>query len=247
MNNIRFSEIIKKKCNTRGLTLGHIRGEDCSRLNVFDLCVRDLMNKIAPRILFFIQIGANDGVRNDPIHDYIIKNKWGGILIEPQPIIFNKLLKNYEPCKNLFFENVAIGISSAVVPFYYIKDTTGLPEWMNGIASFNKRHVLKHVKSIDHVSKELIEKVAIQCLTVSDLRRKYKFNDIDLLQVDTEGFDYEIIKLFSKESIYPTLINFEHVHLKRMERLECFRFLAASGYGLFSSDAGNTVAYKMSK
>jgi len=247
MNNMRFSEIIKNTAAKWGLTIGHIRGEDCSRLNVFDLCVSDLMNKIRPRSLFFIQIGANDGVRNDPIHNYIIKNNWGGILIEPQPIIFNNLLKNYEPCKNLFFENIAIGISPGVVPFYYIKNTTGLPEWMNGIASFNKKHVLKHVKSIGHVSEKLIEVINVKCLTVSDLRRKYKFNDIDLLQVDTEGYDFEIIKLFFKESLSPTLINFEHVHLKRVQRLECFRFLAERGYGLFSSNTGNTVAYKMLK
>jgi hypothetical protein len=33
----------------------------------------------------FIQIGANDGIKNDPVHAFIKKYYWTGILVEPIP------------------------------------------------------------------------------------------------------------------------------------------------------------------
>ncbi len=35
--------------------------------------------------LHFIQIGANDGVTNDPIHDLVKSYHWKGVLVEPLP------------------------------------------------------------------------------------------------------------------------------------------------------------------
>ena len=43
---------------------------------------------------FFIQIGSNDGKYDNPIHEYVIKFKWSGILVEPNINCFNKLVKN---------------------------------------------------------------------------------------------------------------------------------------------------------
>ena len=36
--------------------------------------------------IFFIQIGANDGQWNDPIYKFIRRDRWSGILIEPQKL-----------------------------------------------------------------------------------------------------------------------------------------------------------------
>lgn len=56
----------------------------------------------------FVQIGANDGQWNDPIYKFIRRDKWTGLLIEPQKDIYNRLIQNYNGFKNLLFENVAI-------------------------------------------------------------------------------------------------------------------------------------------
>jgi hypothetical protein len=46
-----------------------------------------------------LQIGANDGLVNDPICKLIRKEKWTGVLLEPQELVYNKYLvplyKNY--------------------------------------------------------------------------------------------------------------------------------------------------------
>ena len=33
----------------------------------------------------FVQIGANDGLHNDPVREFIVRDRWEGVLIEPLP------------------------------------------------------------------------------------------------------------------------------------------------------------------
>ncbi|HET6992529.1 MAG TPA: hypothetical protein VFJ43_14445, partial [Bacteroidia bacterium] len=57
----------------------------------------------------FVQIGSNDGKKNDPLHSYIRKNGWKGILVEPDPANFKKLVSYYSQVNGLIFENLGIG------------------------------------------------------------------------------------------------------------------------------------------
>jgi FkbM family methyltransferase len=43
----------------------------------------------------FIQIGAFDGITADPLHKYITKYGWRGVLIEPQPRAAAQLCELY--------------------------------------------------------------------------------------------------------------------------------------------------------
>ena len=39
-----------------------------------------------------VQVGANDGFINDPIHKFIRRDKWQGVLLEPQPTVLSERL-----------------------------------------------------------------------------------------------------------------------------------------------------------
>jgi hypothetical protein len=58
----------------------------------------------------FLQIGANDGLRGDPIRRFIIRDDWNGIFVEPLPIVVKMLKDNYAYLKgrNLIFVNRSI-------------------------------------------------------------------------------------------------------------------------------------------
>ena len=43
--------------------------------------------------LTVIQIGANDGITHDPIHKFIKRDAWKGVLLEPQSYVYENLLK----------------------------------------------------------------------------------------------------------------------------------------------------------
>lgn len=51
--------------------------------------------------IFFIQIGANDGISNDPLHKFITQFCWKGILLEPLPEVFTRLTTTYRNDTNL--------------------------------------------------------------------------------------------------------------------------------------------------
>jgi hypothetical protein len=71
---------------------------------------------------FFIQIGSNDGKTGDPIHKYIIKYDWQGILVEPVYYLYKKLLKTYSEKNNLVFKNIAIADKEGYKKFYRIEE-----------------------------------------------------------------------------------------------------------------------------
>jgi hypothetical protein len=66
---------------------------------------------------------------------------------------------------------------------------------------------------------------------------------IDLLQVDTEGFDDVIVQMGLALESSPIFINFEHLHLSYKAELTLYRSLVDAGYSLVKS-SWDTLAWK---
>ena len=45
--------------------------------------------------IFFMNIGANDGLAGDPLREFIVTKGWNGILVEPVDYVFQRLVKAY--------------------------------------------------------------------------------------------------------------------------------------------------------
>lgn len=197
---------------------------------------------------FFIQIGSNDGQTNDPIHKFVKEFGWKGILVEPVSEIFEKLKKNYEDSSRLTFENCAIDRKDGHRTFYRIKkneeaDTPLLEKkYQTHLGSFLKEVVLKHKNAIPNFEKHFVEE-EVKTLAFSTLLEKHKVEKIDLLHIDTEGYDYEIIKLIPFERLKPTMILYEHKNLKKNDSEDCRTLLRAHGYRLLEGDE-DTLAYR---
>jgi len=193
--------------------------------------------------LFFIQIGAHDGITGDPIHDYIIKYEWKGILVEPVHYLFRKLQSTYDGFNGLFFENVAISEQSGKKTFYRINanNVPKMPHWYDQLGSFKKDVVEKHRNVIPNFDELLISE-EINCITIVDLFRKYNVTKIDYLQIDTEGYDAEIIKQLPFEILKPAMILYEHKHLETDDKKNTTDLLNRNGYKLILTDSC-TFAY----
>jgi hypothetical protein len=70
----------------------------------------------------------------------------------------------------------------------------------------------------------------VQCVTFDTLLDRHKVDRIDLLQIDVEGYDYELLKMFDFERIQPKLICYEHLHLKLSDKNACKKYLTENGY-----------------
>ena len=191
----------------------------------------------------FIQIGSNDGKSNDPIHKYLMSGKWKGILVEPVDYVFNRLKDTYkEVAHNLDFINAAISAKDGYTNFYSIKETNdeSLPEWYDQLGSFDKEVILKHKNAIPHIE-ELIEEKQVVSMSFQTLCKVGNFHYFDFLHIDTEGFDYEIIKMIDWAAFKPGVILFEHRHLSQMDHKKSIRLLKANHYKVFLCE-GDTIA-----
>jgi hypothetical protein len=90
---------------------------------------------------------------------------------------------------------------------------------------------------------KLIHEIDIPTLSMSDLLSKYKVKKIDLLQVDTEGYDFEILNTFDFKKISPTIIIYEHQHMKLIDYKTLVKKFRKNGYKSFKCN-WDTVSIK---
>ena len=60
--------------------------------------------------------------------------------------------------------------------------------------------------------------------------RRCRSNPIDLIHIDTEGYDFEIIKSIDLGSLRPKVVIFEHYHLDPNDYTDCTDHLGSLGY-----------------
>lgn len=201
--------------------------------------------------IFFIQIGSNDGFQNDPIHKFIKKNNWNGIMIEPQQKAFNILNSVYKKNK-ITVLNKAIDTINQKRKLYKLSFSDA--RWASGLSSFNKSHLEAMIKDGSLISQIKKENVTppensndyitfdlVDCINFETLISTYSIQKIDLMHIDTEGYDFQIIKNFDFKKIHPKVILFEKTHLSDADYKECRSLLELIGYKLTDYNA-DTVA-----
>jgi FkbM family methyltransferase len=181
--------------------------------------------------VFFIQIGANDGVRNDFLREYVLKNGWRGILVEPIPYLFEQLRANYSGVAGLIFENKAIAEQCGSMPMYRLAPDPALPPWSGGLASFDREHFFKECNFIKDPEKYLVTET-IQTTTVEMLLQSHQVTGCDLIVIDTEGYDYKVLKQFDLKKLSPALVVMEHKHLSEAEKHAALEKFADAGYAV---------------
>lgn len=188
----------------------------------------------------FVQVGSNDGVRYDPICAQVRTRPWTGIMVEPVPHLFERLQAHYGSNRRIRLESSAVADHDATQPFWFLADAgddhDGLPDWYDLLGSFRRDVVLSHRDEIPDIEARL-RVIDVPCLTFESLCRKHAVERIDLVHIDTEGYDFEVIKLIDLERWQPAAVLFEHKHLSDDDRAACAAHLAAHGYELYADDS----------
>ncbi len=178
----------------------------------------------------FIQIGSFDGITNDPIHRFVINHSWKGIFIEPIPEYYNQLLKNYDGIEGLIFKNVAIDNKPGYRSIYRLRpEAISLTPYAPQFSTFNREVLTKRKNKFPEIE-SLIEEVKVPCMTVKEIIEAEGITRVDLIQIDTEGYDFEILKSIDLQNIKPTVIRYEHIHLSDEERQKSVDLLVNAGY-----------------
>ncbi len=228
---MRFTARLKRTVNG---VLGHygyrverIVDYQKHQLNVLELAVNALQPEDPD--FFFIQVGAHDGRTGDPIRPFIERFGWRGLLLEPQPEVFKALTANYRHQQQLILVNVALAQSDGTVALYAIEGSSLR-------SSFNRDALVAHAGR-----EKKITALPVRALTFSSLCRQYEIRRVDVLMIDTEGFDYQVVNMALAEGLRPRLIRYEHLHLSIADRNACARLLVDCGYRLLR-DGIDTLA-----
>lgn len=176
---------------------------------------------------FVVQIGSNDGKSNDVLNNLILRKKrWRVVFVEPVPYLFHQLKNAYPKSNRFIFENVAIN-AGKTMPFYWVDESAqkclpDLPGWFSQLGSFNRQHITKHLG--DQIDPFIVT-TEIEGISLDTLFTRNAIQKIDVLQIDTEGYDWEILSQLNLKNIAPVLIIFEHFHLDAVAKMRSVDFL----------------------
>jgi FkbM family methyltransferase len=194
---------------------------------------------------FFVQIGGFDGVSFDPLRRRIVENNLAGLIVEPVPDCFEKLKALYAGCPNITAVNCAIAEHDSertIWRFNPVAVERGLlPPHFGGIISFVMEDLLKETGALAAscpdeetmtVLRSQLRPVAVQCRTMDGVLREHGVERVDILQIDTEGYDYVVLKLFDFAKYRPAIVHYEHQHLGSEDSAAAETLLRSHGYRL---------------
>lgn len=189
-----------------------------------------------------VQIGANDGFNNDPVHKRIKIDGWQGVLLEPQQEVFERYLQRlYRRNPGIALVRAALGPADGSQRLYKVSFSEA--RWATGLATFDRARIEAAVVS-DYVLAEAaregvsvppdpadrIRTEEVPVISPATLLARHGIGQIDLLQIDTEGYDFEVIKLFDVARTQPGMIAYESCHLSPADAQACLDLLHAQGY-----------------
>ncbi|GAA6141014.1 FkbM family methyltransferase [Hydrogenophaga sp. 5NK40-0174] len=186
----------------------------------------------------FLQVGAMDGVKFDPLYKRIRAQQWHGALFEPLTDMYERLVANYDDCEGLVFVNAAIDACDGErvmyrIPAQVVEDGT-LPDWALGISSFYTDRNAIGGKKVDEATHDVLKSVRVEetvlCKSFQTALDELGFASLDLLQIDTEGHDWAILQTFPLDRIKPLVINFEYYNLGPGELSQALSWLERHGY-----------------
>lgn len=191
-----------------------------------------------PRPPIIVQIGACDGTHCDPIHDFLKTGRARAVLLEPMPYTVERLRQAYAGVPNLSIRQTAVFHHDTTVTIYGVKRDSPSFQRPDGmlLASFDRGHLIRHSIPVEDV-----QAYEVPALSLATLYRQEGIREVDLLQIDTEGFDAEVVKMALRLAPLPAAINFEKKLLGVRQLAEIYALLREKDY-LFLHDDMNTLA-----
>jgi FkbM family methyltransferase len=184
--------------------------------------------------LSVVQVGAFDGISNNAL-DYIkLSNicELHAVLIEPNPVAYKKLASNFSHIASVVPVNVAIDAADGIRSFTVVRPHKSSEyHWIEQLSSFDKQTILSHSGKVPDL-KSYMDDVSVVCSTLSTVLTINSIDNLDVLLVDTEGYDAVIVEHALNLSAQPSVVLFEHSHLRMTDILRIVTLLRDSNYSV---------------
>lgn len=225
----QLKNVLQAGLRRRGIDVRKVPAQ-FAPIPVFRLAVEALMARQGDA-LSFVQVGANDGMFGDPLRGYVLSRGWRGVLVEPQPRVFEKLKANYAACSNrLIFENLAISDQATLTLYLPPLELDGCDKvYAESIVSSDARVISRQIG----MGERQLQKVVVPAMTLDQLFAKHRITDLDVLQIDAEGYDWQVLQTLDLGRVRPRLIQMETGHLSRRALADMAHHLNGAGYLLY--------------
>lgn len=187
---------------------------------------RDLARIIPDRNGFYVELGANDGNSQSNTKYFENYRGWIGLLIEPVPSIYKKLIRNRS--KRNYFKNCACvsvdGPSHVTILYSGLMSTTlGKPE-------FRERNFSHAKLGEEYLSEnDRVQEIIVEAYPLNDLLVEISAPSIiDLMSLDVEGFELEVLK-----GINHMNFRFRYILIETKDFGELSKYLWEQGYVFF--------------
>lgn len=181
--------------------------------------------------LSFVEVGANDGKSADPIFEYVSDGRLQGLLIEPMPEPFEQLQATYKNTTGNTFLNLGVGRRDGEIELFHSGRST--------LTSANpEKNALKAVEGLT--------KTVVPVKSLANILDEHDQKSFHILQIDTEGYEWEILEDFPLENYDISIIFVEFYCLSITERVGLFRKLLDANYSYYF-DGTNLLAVNPEK
>jgi len=177
-----------------------------------------------------IDVGANDGVVISNSLPFIERG-WRGIMIEPAPAVYKKLIANHGHRKNVTCLQIACCDKAGEADLYIGSD--GEEGFMSTLCTLENGW-------FDFARSSTLVKVQTDTLT-NVLKQHHAPARPGLLLVDCEGMDYEVLLGLDFEQFRPAVIVTEEFEIEPEKQVGKYSLLIRANYGLVHKIGCNTI------
>lgn len=167
---------------------------------------------------------------------------------EPGGIECDKIKSKYGNDKNVFINNVGVGEKKESLEFNINANTThsSFKQLLENTTWIKKRSKVQNIKD----DKYTVSKEIKQIISLDDYALENKINLIDVLKIDTQGYEDKVIAgaknliKGNKIKIIQIEIIFSEIYENPLNIYDIEKFLIPNGYKLFGfSNAGSLVSH----
>lgn len=152
---------------------------------------------------FFVDIGAHDGVSFNNTYFFESQLGWNGICFEPNPVVFEKLMKS----RRCICLNGAVSNRKGEAAFLKID---GYPEMLSGLLDrYDPRH-LRRIEQEIEVYGGRKQVITVPCYELNAVLAENRVMHVDYLSIDVEGSELDILTSIDFERVKYRVISVEN-------------------------------------
>ena len=183
--------------------------------------IRFLKKNINSDIELLLDVGSHKGETIKIFLDnFNVKNIYS---FEASPFNYEKLVKNAHEIKkknincNIKIYNIGVGNSNIERTFYDIADSNSSTfNKINKNSLYFKRK--NKILSLFFMKNFFVKENMVKQICLFDFISKYNLKKINILKVDTEGYEYEVLIGLKDKIVYVEFIYFEHHYDDMVEK-----------------------------